>query len=63
MKHCNARGCSPWDCDNCRTSRECDKTVICDICGGECDEYYYRIDGDDYCIDCLNDEFREQIYG
>lgn len=61
MKRCNAKGCSAWDCDYCRTERECDKVVICDICGSDCGEYYYCIDGDDLCLECVNDEFREQV--
>lgn len=55
---CNGKGCySAWDCDNC-TQNECEKYVECDICGSDCVEEYYEIDGNDYCEDCMKENFR-----
>lgn len=36
-----------------------EKYPHCDICGKTIyDEHFYEIEGDYYCEDCLNDEFR-----
>lgn len=62
-KFCNGKGCfSAWDCDNCHNSGECVKSVECDICGEECDENYYDINGNDYCRDCMENLFQRSVY-
>lgn len=61
-KQCNGKGCNgAWDCDNCRQTGDCEKTVICDDCGYEMTEEYYSVDGSDLCSDCLADRYRQYI--
>ncbi len=52
------------DCDNCCT-RYCREWIECDECGEEINsDEYYRVDGNDYCIDCFerNHEFRNNSF-
>lgn len=35
--------------------------VVCDKCGEEVDEYYYKFYGDDYCEECLLSEFEKVV--
>lgn len=61
-KQCNGKGCNgAWDCDNCRQT-DCEKAVVCDDCGAELYDEFFEIDGDDLCMDCLCDRYREVIF-
>lgn len=55
-----ARRCNgpDQDCDNCTRSGECNKYIECDYCGSDCVEEYYEIDGNDYCEECMKENFR-----
>lgn len=46
------------DCDNCTRCGGCEKYVECDVCGCDCGDEYYEIDGNDYCQDCMKENFR-----
>lgn len=62
MKMCNGQGCNgAWDCDTCRTQSECERWVECDECGVECDTYY-TIDGKDYCEECVDNLYKNEVY-
>ena len=55
-----ARRCNGPDqnCDNCTYGGDCESYIECDICGGDCGEEYYEIDGEDICENCLKEHFR-----
>lgn len=46
------------DCDNCTLCGDCGSYVECDICGCDCGDEYYKLDGNDICEDCLKEQFR-----
>ena len=41
--------------------RLADKLPECDYCGKTVDDYYYNINGDIICEDCLNENFRVTV--
>ena len=60
---CNCKGGNgALDCDNCRQTGDCDKVITCDICGNECYEYYYDVDGNEVCEDCIHNYRRSIDY-
>jgi hypothetical protein len=62
MIHCNGKGCNgALDCDNCSQSGSCDIHVYCDQCGCDCYDYYYEIDGEELCEDCVNELYRHNV--
>lgn len=61
-RQCNGKGCNgAFDCDNCRQTEECNKTVICDDCGEELFDEYFEVDGSDLCENCILDRYRCSI--
>lgn len=48
------------DCDRC-TKTNCYTWYECDVCGEIIDDNYYDIDGEHYCSECLNNEFKRSI--
>ena len=55
MRSCNCMGGNgSFDCDNCRNTGDCEKTVVCDICGNEVYDDFYEINDSDICEDCLD---------
>lgn len=61
-RKCNGIGCnSAWDCDNCRQTGDCEKTVICDECGAESYEDYWYVNEQDLCTDCAEKIYKRSV--
>lgn len=59
--NCNGIGCNtPGDCESCRQTN-CEKTYNCDICGEKLEDEYWQIDGNDYCENCLTENYQRTI--
>lgn len=62
MKVCNGAGCgSAWNCDKCIMADGCEKSVTCDLCGNDCGEEYWEIDGLDLCCDCAESDYKRSV--
>ena len=48
------------DCDNC-TQTNCKQVLVCDSCGEAIYDTYYDIDGEHYCEECLDNNFKRSI--
>lgn len=48
-----------WEAHDREQAEELEKLPVCDCCGERIqDEYYYEIDGEILCEECLKDRYR-----
>ena len=61
---CNGIGCGePWNCDECRQTGDCNRQVICDVCGAVlCEgDTFFDIDGEHQCEECLRQGYERTV--
>lgn len=51
-----------WEAHDREQEAELEKLPVCDCCGERIqDEYYYDIDGEILCEECLKDRYRREV--
>lgn len=52
-----------WEAYEDKRNKELESLPRCDYCDNVIDDYYYEINGDIICEECLNSQFRKAVEG